>query len=162
MAMVIGGLRGFIKEIFSLAFWLLATWVGLRFNREFSVFLQSSVNPPSARLAASFVALLVITLAFGALIGCLSGVLLKKDELNFIHRFGGMVSGLVRGILVVIVVIIVARLTPLSKDSWWNESLLIPPVQSFALSLRDPISSDPARLIATSSANSYKTIQVKK
>lgn len=162
ITVVIGALRGSIKEVFSLVFWALATCVSLRFSREFSVLLESVVKQPSARLAASFIVLFVITLTLGGLIGFLLGVLVEKNQLNLIDRFGGMVSGLLRGSIVVLVVITVAGSTPLSKDSWWNESVLIPPVQSLALWLRDHISSDPARLAATSSVTSYKTIQVKK
>ncbi len=148
ISVVIGLLRGFIKEVFSLAFWMLASWVSLRFSREFSGFLESTISHPSARMVASFVVLFAITLSLGGLIGFLLNVLVKKTGLTFMDRFGGMVFGVVRGMIVVTVVVMLAGLTPLPKDSWWTESTLIPPFQLLAVWLRDHIPSGLAGYIS--------------
>jgi len=145
---VSGLLRGFTKEVFSLVFWILAIWVSLMFSREFSGFLESTISHPSARMVASFVALFAITLSLGGLIGFLLSVLAKKTGLTFMDRFGGMVFGGVRGMIVVTVVVILAGLTPLPKDSWWTESTLIPPFQLLAVWLRDHLSSGMAEYIS--------------
>ncbi|MDD4905808.1 MAG: CvpA family protein [Methylobacter tundripaludum] len=145
---VSGLLRGFTKEVFSLVFWVLAIWVSLMFSREFSGFLESTISHPSARMVASFVALFAITLSLGGLIGFLLSVLAKKTGLTFMDRFGGMVFGAVRGMIVVTVVVILAGLTPLPKDSWWTESTLLPPFQLLAVWLRDHLSSGMAEYIS--------------
>ncbi|MDI1277225.1 CvpA family protein [Methylobacter sp.] len=145
---VSGLLRGFTKEVFSLVFWMLAIWVSLMFSREFSGFLESTISHPSARMVASFVALFAITLSLGGLIGFLLSVLAKKTGLTFMDRFGGMVFGAVRGMIVVTVVVILAGLTPLPKDSWWTESTLLPPFQLLAVWLRDHLSSGMAEYIS--------------
>lgn len=150
MCFIIGLLRGFIKEFFSLAFWMLACWVSLRFSREFSVFLESTISHPPARTVASFMGLLVITLSLGSLIGLLMNILTKNTGLTFTDRFGGMIFGIIRGMVVVTVVVIVAGLTPLPKDSWWTKSTLIPPFQSLAVWLRDHLSSGIAKYISYS------------
>ena len=54
ISLVIGLIRGFVKEAFSLAMWGVAIWVGLNFSREFSGFLVSVVSLPSARIAAAY------------------------------------------------------------------------------------------------------------
>ncbi len=158
ICVVIGLLRGVIKEVFSLSFWILASAVSLRFSPEFcrigslriatlppslagAGFLESAISHPSARMVASFAALFVITLSLGGLIGFLSNVLIEKTGLTFMGRFGGMVFGAVRGMVVVSVVVILAGFTPLPKDSWWTESTVIPPFQLLAVWLRDHISS---------------------
>ncbi|MDO9424841.1 MAG: CvpA family protein [Methylobacter sp.] len=148
ISLVIGLLRGFIKEVFSLAFWMLASWVGLNFSPEFSIFMESAISHPSARMVASFVVLLVITLSLGGLIGFLLNIGVKKTGLTFTGRFGGMVFGVVRGMIVVTVVVILAGLTPLPKDSWWKESTFIPPFQLLATWLRDHFSSGMAETIS--------------
>jgi membrane protein required for colicin V production len=122
ISFVIGLSRGFIKEIFSLVFWMLAIWVSLRFSRELSVFLEPTSHSP-ARVAASFLALFAITLSLGGLIRWVLSLLSKKNAgLTIMDRFGGMVFGVVRGVFLVTVVVILAGLTPLRKDSWWTES----------------------------------------
>lgn len=135
--LVIGLLRGFGKEAFSLGFWMLASWVGLVFSREFSSFLMSTISHPGARISASFVALFAITLSLGGVIGFLMRVVTKDTKLSFMSRVGGMIFGFIRGLVVVVIVVMLAGLTHLPKDSWWTESVVIPPFQMLALWLRD-------------------------
>lgn len=148
ISLVMGLRRGFIREFFSLVFWILAIWVSLRFSREFSGFLDSTIHHPLAKMAASFVALFAITLSLGGLIGFLLSVLTKNTGLTFMDRFGGMVFGVFRGMIFVTIVVLLAGLTPLPKDSWWAESKLIPPFQLLAVWLRDHIPSGMAEFIS--------------
>jgi membrane protein required for colicin V production len=136
--LVMGLMRGFGKEVFSLVFWILAVWVGLNFSREFSRFLEPTIGYPLARIAASFACLFVITLVLGGLISFLLGEeLVNQAGLTFSDRFLGMIFGCVRGLVVVEVMIMLAGLTSLPEDPWWKESQFIPPFQSLALWLRD-------------------------
>ncbi len=138
---IIGLLRGFIKEAFSLVIWMMAIWVGLTFSRELSGFLEGIINYPSARIAVAFAILFFVTLILGALISYLLSELVKKTGLTGSDRFAGMIFGLARGFAVVAIVIMLAGLTPLPEDSWWKESILIPPFQSLAIWLHDHIPS---------------------
>ncbi|MEO1878631.1 MAG: CvpA family protein [Methylococcales bacterium] len=138
---VIGLLRGFIKEAFSLVIWMVAIWIGLTFSREFSVFLEEWVDYPSARIAIAFALLFLVTLILGALISYLLGELVRRTGLTGSDRFAGMIFGIARGLVVVSIAVMLAGLTPLPEDSWWKESMLIPPFQSLAVWLRDQIPS---------------------
>lgn len=138
---VIGLLRGFVREAFSLVIWVVAIWVGLTFSREFSGFLNGMISYPSARIAAAFAVLFFVTLILGALVSDLLSELVKKTGLTGSDRFAGMIFGIARGLVVVSIVVMLAGLTPLPEDSWWRESLLIPPFQSLAVWLRDHIPS---------------------
>ncbi|MGZ5001550.1 MAG: CvpA family protein, partial [Methylomonas sp.] len=88
-----------------------------------------------------------ITLAVGGLIGFLVSLVSKNKQPTFMRRFGGMVIGAIRGLLVVTLVVLLAGFTPLPKDAWWAESMLIPPFQLCAIWLRDHISSGMAEYI---------------
>jgi len=138
---IIGLLRGLVKEAFSLVIWVVAIWVGLTFSREFSSFLEGMINYPSARIAAAFAVLFFVTLILGALISYLLGELVKKTGLTGSDRFAGMIFGIGRGLVVVAIVVMLAGLTPLPEDSWWKESILIPPFQSLAVWLGEHIPS---------------------
>ncbi len=141
ISLLIGLLRGLIKEAFSLVVWILAIWIGLTFSREFSVFLESMISYPSARIASAFAILFVVTLILGALISFLLNELVKKTGLTGSDRFLGMIFGIGRGLVVVAIIVMLAGLTPLPEDSWWKESVLIPPFQALAVWLRDHIPS---------------------
>ncbi len=136
---IIGLLRGFVKEAFSLFSWIVAIWVGLNYSREFSSFLESIISYPSARIAASFAVLFFLTLIIGSIISYLLGELIEKTGLTGSDRFAGMIFGIVRGMVVVSLVVVMAGLTPLPEDSWWKESVLIPPFQALAEWLRSHI-----------------------
>lgn len=138
---IIGLIRGFIREAFSLALWIVAIWVGLTFSRDFSGFLEGIINYPSARIATAFAVLFFITLILGAIISYLLGELVKRTGLTGSDRFAGMIFGIARGFVVVAIIIMLAGLTPLPEDSWWKESVLIPPFQSLAIWLHDHIPS---------------------
>jgi len=138
---IIGLFRGFIREAFSLLIWIVAIWVGLTFSREFSTFLDGIISYPSARIATAFAALFFVTLILGAMISYLLGELVKKTGLTGSDRFAGMIFGIARGLVVVAIIIMLAGLTPLPEDSWWKESILIPPFQSLAVWLHDHIPS---------------------
>ncbi len=138
---IIGLFLGFVKEAFSLLLWVAAIWVGLNFSREFSGFLEGAIDYPSARIAAAFAMLFLLTLIVGNLISYLLGALVEKTGLTGSDRFAGMIFGLGRGMVVVSLIIMMAGLTPLPEDSWWKESVLIPPFQSLAVWLKDHIPS---------------------
>ena len=138
---IIGLFRGFIKEAFSLLLWIVATWIGLNFSRELSVFFNDMLTYPSARIALAFAVLFFLTLIVGSIISYLLNELIEKTGLTGSDRFAGMLFGIARGMIVVCLVIMMAGLTPLPEDSWWKNSTLIPPFQALAVWLRDHISS---------------------
>lgn len=140
-ALIIGFVRGFSLELFSLVLWVLATGVGLSFSREFSFFLESTIHNPLPKIAASFTLLFLITLIVGSLIRMLLGESIKKPELTFTNRFGGMIFGVVHGMAIVVVLVMLAGLTSLPQGLWWKESKLLPPFQLCAIWLRDHVPS---------------------
>lgn len=147
ISLVIGLMRGLIKEALSLITWVLAIWVGLSFGRSLAGFLEQFIEYPSARMAVAFLSLFFLTLIIGSLIGFLLGELIKKTGLTGSDRFAGMIFGIGRGLLVVSILVMLAGMTPLPEDPWWNESKLIPPFQSLAIWLRDNMPPDMANYV---------------
>lgn len=136
LSALIGLMRGFVREAFSLSLWALAGWVGLSFSHEFSVLLEPSITYPSARIAAAFGILFVTTLLLGGLLGFLLSKLVSATGFSGTDRLIGLLFGVARGALIVSVLVLLAGLTPLPTDPWWKESQLIPPFQKLALWLR--------------------------
>ena len=145
--LMIGLLRGFSLEVYSLVFWLLATVVGLSFSSYFSVFLESTFSSFLPKIAASFALLFLITLIVGSLIRLLLGESIKKHDLTFIDHLGGLIFGVVRGMFAVVILVLLAGLSPLPDDLWWKESKLLPPFQIGAIWLRDHIPSGLAEYV---------------
>ncbi|MCX7096823.1 MAG: CvpA family protein [Methylococcales bacterium] len=141
IGLIVGLLRGFSVEAYSLFFWMLATVVGLAFSLEFSTFLEPHIKDTVPRIAASFGLLFWITLIIGSVIRFLLGEAIKKSDLTILDRLGGMLVGAIRGLYIMVVLILLAGLTPLPDDLWWGESTLLPPFELSAVWLRDHIPS---------------------
>jgi len=121
--------RGFSTSILSLMTWIIALWLPFRFTNEFSALLPDSVESPTAR---AFIA--AACLFFGAFL-LLSVIcfLLRKiigaTGLGFADRLLGLGLGVVRGgIIVALVAMLAGHSSTLPKESWWNESKLMPSV----------------------------------
>jgi membrane protein required for colicin V production len=138
---LIGLFRGFIKEAFVLVLWVIAVWVGMQYSRDFAVLLQDTISYPSARIAAAFGLLFFLTLILGGLISFILGQLVEKTGLSGSDRILGMLFGILRGVVLVSLLVMLAGLTPLPQDPWWKQSLLIPPLQTIAVWLKDHIPS---------------------
>ncbi len=136
LSSLISLIRGFIREAFSLAVWVIAFWVSWRFFRDFSIQLEGFIATPSVRLGVAFILLMLLSLAVGGLINYLVIRLIDSTGLSGSDRFIGMIFGAARGILLVAVLVLLAGLTPLTEDPWWRESLLIPYFQELAIWLK--------------------------
>jgi len=135
LSAMISLMRGFMREAFSLAAWVLAFWVAWTFFRDLAIQL-GWVSVPSVRLGLSFAILFVTTLIVGGLVNYLVGQLVDKTGLTGTDRLIGMLFGAARGILLVSVLILLAGLTPLPEDPWWKESQLINYFQELAVWLK--------------------------
>lgn len=144
---LIGVMRGFSQEVFSIIVWIIGIIVAWFFSQDFSILLVKFFGASLARLTASFAALIVITLTMGGIINMLLADAVKKTGLTFIDRLGGMLLGGVHGLVVVFAIVVMAGLTPLPKDRWWQESKYIPPFQSLASLVKGNIPSTVASSI---------------
>jgi len=134
--------RGFVREAFSLAIWILAFWVSWSFFRELEVHFQSFVSSPTVRLGLAFGLLMLATLVVGGLLNYLLIQLVERTGMSGTDRFIGMIFGAARGILLVAVLILLAGLTTFPQEAWWQESRMVPYFEELALWLRDLLPED--------------------
>lgn len=125
ISLLVGVLRGFIKEVFSLVVWAAAFVVAYRFGGDVGVLMEEQVSVPSARTAIGFIGLFIVVLVVGGLANYLLGRLVKSTGLSGTDRLLGGFFGIARGIAIVVAAILVAGFTPLPADPWWKESKLI-------------------------------------
>nr|WHW29675.1 putative CvpA family protein [uncultured bacterium] len=125
VSVVVGLLRGFVKEVFSLLIWVAAFLVAQNYTENVAGWLEGSVSLPSARMAIGFAGLFFVTLLIGGLLNYLIGQLVEKTGLSGTDRLVGAAFGIIRGLAVVVALLIMASFTPLKSDPWWSESPLI-------------------------------------
>lgn len=130
---LVGMVRGLVREVLSLASWGLAIWVGVSFNGMVADTLTTAMPSPTARTAAAFGILFILTLLLAGMVGFLLTRILESTGLSGIDRLAGLLFGLARGALVITVLVFLARSSPLPRENWWRQSQLMPLFQSLAL-----------------------------
>ncbi len=125
--------RGFVREVLSLVAWVAAFWVAFAFTERSAGYLTDYISIPSARYVAAFVVLLVATLLVIGILNHLVAKLIDKTGLTGTDRMLGVIFGIVRGVAIVGVIVFLAGLTPVPRDPWWSESILMGHFQELAL-----------------------------
>ena len=126
VSVVVGLMRGFVKEAISIGALLLAIWAALYFGPAVGGVSESWLS--SAELQRWFGRILVfaVILSVGALIGWALSKVIRWSALSGMDRFLGAVFGAARGILLVAVAIIGGQFAGFDNDPWWGQSRLIP------------------------------------
>lgn len=139
--------RGFIKEVLSLASWILSFWVAMMFYSHLSTLLIRYIDVPSVRFFVAFFILFVVTLVLCALVNHVISQVVEKTGLTGTDRSLGVVFGILRGIAIVTILVLAAGATPMPNDSWWQNSLLLEHFEKLAIWVRDLLPADIANYI---------------
>lgn len=139
LSLLVGLLRGFVREVLGAAAWIAAFAVAWLFGPEAARILAPHISTPSVRLAAGYSLLFFGVLFAGALITHLVSMMVRQGPIAGVDRMLGGGFGLVRGLLAVVVVIMLAGLSTVDHDRWWRDSKLIPPLLPLANALRSHV-----------------------
>ncbi len=119
--------RGFIREAFSLAAWMLAVVCSRLLAPKLAGLFPGSIESLAARLAVASAVLFILTLMVGNMIGRLAQQLLKSTGLSAVDRFLGVLFGAVRAMIIVLLAVIVLHwLGWFEKTQAWQTSRGLP------------------------------------
>ena len=122
--------RGLIREVLTLGTWVAALVIAWFFHQELADLLSGQLAHPLVRKGAAFIALVLLVLIAGAILGTVLTALIDTVGLTGVDRLLGMAFGGARGVVLVAMAVYLAALTPAPDDPAWKESTL---VQDFAL-----------------------------
>ena len=126
LSLVVGVVRGFVREALSLGSWVLAVWIAYRYGAAVAGWLDTMIHNPGLSSILASVAVFVGALIVFSLISNLASHLFKKAGLGFIDRSLGALFGAFRGVAILAVLLVAARLTALNQQDWYNSSRVIP------------------------------------
>jgi membrane protein required for colicin V production len=137
LSIIVGFVRGFVKEAFSIATLLVAIWAALYFGPALGNVSSSWLS--SAELQAWFGRMLVfaVILVIGGLLGWGLSKLIRLSALSGMDRLLGSLFGAARGVILLALFMIGGEFAGFSNDNWWLESTLIPHVQVVADWIRE-------------------------
>jgi membrane protein required for colicin V production len=129
----LGFRRGFLRETMSLATWFAAGTLAWLFAADVGPVFSAWLRTPPARTVAGFAVVFVVVFVLGTVLGYLvRRWLLVRPWTRFVNYLLGGATGAVRGLLVLVLAVLVAGLTPAPQQSWWRESVFMPPLEAIA------------------------------
>jgi membrane protein required for colicin V production len=119
--------RGLVREVLSLANWVLAFYVANHYAHWVVDCFESlqSLSEPMQILASSTIAFMV-SLLIGGVLTVLISRLIAVVGLGLIDRVLGVLFGVLRGLLIVLAAMIVAGFTSLPEKQFWREAIFSP------------------------------------
>lgn len=148
VSILLSVMRGVVRELFSLAGWVVAFMVANSFAAGFAPMLPSSIAGESLRILLAFAALFLSALLAMALITMMISALTRTVGLGFADRFFGSLFGFMRGLLVVLLIVLAAGLTALPQEPFWEKALLSKPLETAAMMVIPWLPQDLSRRIS--------------
>lgn len=136
ISVLLGVMRGLVKEVMSLLAWIGAFAMARQFAASAGTFLPPAVQPAELRLAVGFVIVMVCALLVLWIVTYLVNEVLKSTGLSGVNRMLGAFFGLLRGLLIVVVAVLVAGLTSAPRHPDWRNAWLSPVFEQAALAVR--------------------------
>lgn len=133
-SILVGLMRGAIRELFSVAGWLLAFYIANRFNAKTISYLPEQV-PDEVKAIAAFLIVFILVLFICTLLALLLTTLIKAIGLGGLNRVLGGIAGAAKGVLIVCILVMLAAMTDLPKDVRWTNAMLSAPFEALVLKL---------------------------
>lgn len=132
LSILIGLMRGLIAELLSLVVWITAFWLASTFGPTVGELFHNAISMPMARMSLGYGICFFGVLLVGAIVRFATRRLLWSTGLSGIDRLLGVAFGFLRGALVVTLMVFLIGLTGLTRESWWQQSVLLPQFQGTA------------------------------
>lgn len=135
LSLLLGALRGLMREIVSLAGWIAAFVLATAFSGIVAVQMPENLGPLLSGLLA-FLLIFVGVLVLSGIVGLVLSLLVRAAGLGIVDRLLGAAFGIVRGIAIVLLAVLMGGLTPLPHEPFWRQAVLSGPFETVALALR--------------------------
>ncbi|MQQ99375.1 CvpA family protein [Glaciimonas soli] len=134
-SVLIGTLRGLIKEVVSLASWVVALFVANAYGENLAKLLPDIIPGEMVRLIVAFLALFIAVRLLMLLLSLALDSVIKATGLTIADRFLGMLFGVARGVVIIIVAVLVCATTAIPQQPLWRDALFSPIAVSMAQSV---------------------------
>lgn len=144
-SVIIGTLRGLIKEVLSLGGWIVAFVVANAYGPWLAGMLPEAFPGAVVRLMVAFIALFIGVRILMALLTMTIEALIEAGGLSLADRGLGSLFGLARGIVIVLAAVILAGMTTMPKQDFWKNALLSPMAESGVRTVKPFLPADMAQ-----------------
>ena len=128
--------RGVVREIISLAGWIMAFLAASLFAGPLALALPSEIPGESLRALIAYLGIFIAVLIVSSLTGVLLSRLVQVAGLGAADRLFGAAFGLARGAVFVVALALMAGLTSAPRQPWWRDSVVGAPLVAAASALK--------------------------
>jgi membrane protein required for colicin V production len=136
VSLLIGVLRGAVKELTALAGWVVAILVANRYATALAGQLQPNNASPTLTVVGAYVLIIIVCLLFTALLKLALSELIKAAGLTAVDRFLGIFVGGARGVLIVLLIVLAAGMTSLPQAPFWRDAALSSWFETLAIAVK--------------------------
>jgi membrane protein required for colicin V production len=134
VSILIGTIRGLVKEILSLASWVLAFLVANAYGVTLAGYLP--ISDQTIRLITAFITLFIGVHLLMWILSMLIDSAITAVGLKLIDRGLGSLFGALRGCVIVLALMLVCGATSLPQQPFWKTAMLRPGAEAIALSIK--------------------------
>ena len=121
-SVALGALRGLVREVISLAAWVLAFLLAQVHAETVAAWLPAGVSLPAVRLAAGFALIFIGVAVGGALLAWVLGRFLQAVGLRPVDRILGAGFGLARGVVLLLGLTLMVVALGVQAHPIWTQS----------------------------------------
>ena len=125
-SIIMGFVRGFVKESISIATLVIAIWASLYFGPVVGEVSESWLSSTELQIWFGRILVFAIVLSVGGLLGWGISKLVRLSILSGVDRLLGSLFGALRGIVLVSLLVIGGQFSGFDNDEWWLQSRLLP------------------------------------
>ena len=135
-SVVIGVMRGMVREILSLASWVVAFVVANAYATALAHTLPPVVPGDVLRLILAFIVLFIGARILVGLLAMALGALIEAGGLSALDRLLGVLFGLGRGVVIVLAAVILCGMTSIPQQTFWRNAQLSPLAENGARAVK--------------------------
>jgi membrane protein required for colicin V production len=134
--MVIGAMRGGVREIFALAAWAISVAAARLYGERVSKVLPQLFGGAETQLVVGYIVTFLVVFIIVTLMAYLLRTLLKAVGLSALDRGLGIIFGGARATIIALVIGIIGGLNQASAQSWWHDAFVAAPLETAVMAAK--------------------------
>jgi len=126
ISLLIGVIRGFIREIMSLLSWGLAIWTGFHFSQQFAHYFTSVITSPQLQQMAAGAVIFILVLVVMSFLSYLLNKLFSAGKISGPDRTLGALFGIARAGVIIAAAGFLVQSMGFTTEPWWQLSRSAP------------------------------------
>jgi membrane protein required for colicin V production len=160
VSLLLGALRGFIREALSLATWVGAFIVALRFGPDCAARLKPYISSVPIRSIVAYLLPFFGVLLAGSILTLIVSWAVRGAGLAPVDRMLGSGFGLLRGAFIVVALVMLVGMSAMGREAWYRQSILVPQIQPLAKELQTLIPPRWLTYLQPQAASAPKIIEI--